>query len=325
MKFDVLFTADHHYIEILLSSIYSFLLNSKLERVRIHIITSGFTKEDYSKVETVIKAFETAEVHFYSLEDYSIEKYQISPWHGTQISNARLFFEDIILPHTSNMDELLYLDSDTITLSSLDGLENYQQGIYACKDVCMRCYPASLQIPTYYNSGVLRINIQKWIEEDCQKQIVDMARQKKIPYRYPDQDLLNCALGHHISPLSISFNLPPNAYIFQDFFAKLYFNEKRRNVSWEEIKSAKQDPKILHSSGLFGIKPWHSKANPFYEEFMKYLSIVSPEFTPSELHALKKYLAAFPFILKTLLLSETIIPESVNNSIRKISLKMHEM
>ena len=49
-KFDVLFTTDKGYIDIMLASLYSFLLNSKLENIRVHIITKDFSLEDYAKM-----------------------------------------------------------------------------------------------------------------------------------------------------------------------------------------------------------------------------------------------------------------------------------
>ena len=49
-KFDVLFTTDRKYIDIMLSSLYSFLLNSNLENIRVHIITQDFSLEDYKRV-----------------------------------------------------------------------------------------------------------------------------------------------------------------------------------------------------------------------------------------------------------------------------------
>ena len=45
--FDILYSVDNRYIDIMLSSIYSLLCNGKLENLRIHIITSNFSKEDY--------------------------------------------------------------------------------------------------------------------------------------------------------------------------------------------------------------------------------------------------------------------------------------
>ena len=59
----------------------------------------------------------------------------------------------------------------------------------------------------------------------------------------------------------------------------------------EEIAEAKKDPKILHSTGVLGIKPWQkNRINPFNDVFMKYIYEVNPEFTKEELSLLKRAL-----------------------------------
>ena len=92
-KFDVLFTADRKYIDIMLSSLYSFLLNSNLENIRVHIITQDFSLEDYKRVEQITNLFNNIELYFYPLENFDIDKYNIPKWRDGQISNSRLFFE----------------------------------------------------------------------------------------------------------------------------------------------------------------------------------------------------------------------------------------
>ena len=53
-KNDILFTANKGYIDILLASIYSLLLNGELKNLRIHIISDGFDSYDYKRIEELI-------------------------------------------------------------------------------------------------------------------------------------------------------------------------------------------------------------------------------------------------------------------------------
>ena len=69
--------------------------------------------------------YPNVELYFYDIATFDIEKYGISNWRGTQIANARLFYQNILGASVSEMDNLLYLDSDTIVVSDLNDLEEY--------------------------------------------------------------------------------------------------------------------------------------------------------------------------------------------------------
>ena len=322
-KFDVLFTTDKGYIDIMLASLYSFLLNSKLENIRVHIITKDFSLEDYKSVEKIINLFPTIEVYFYPLESFNIEKYNIPKWRDGQISNSRLFFENILKPHILNIKKLLYLDCDTITVSNLRDLKN-TDSLLMCRDICCfnRYYKNLYNLDSYYNSGVIFIDVDEWVKKGYEEKIIKfLENHKNIKLSYPDQDIINCALSEHIKELPINYNLPPHAYIFNKFFSKLYFNESRRNVSHKEVEAAKNDVKIIHSYGLSGIKPWHSKFNPYNEDFMKYILEVNPNFKPDELDKIKKLVSKFPNLYRTMLLARTYMPEKIEDKVKVLALK----
>lgn len=324
-KNDILFTSNKGYIDIMLASIYSMLLNGNLKNVRIHIICEGFSSSDYKKIEDIIKKFNGTEVYFYRMEDYDITKYNIPDWHGTQIANARLFFGDILKPHNMNIENLLYLDADTITVGDLNGLDKYKDSLHAVRDACLRHYYKSLDnLDTYYNSGVIYFNVDEWMSKDYQSKIIELLKTNKVKLTYPDQDIFNCAIRNGINDLPVSYNLPPHAYMFKGTSAKMYFNDKFRNVNYKEIGEAVIAPKIIHTYGLTGIKPWQSDFNPYYDEYMKYIMMVNPNFTPTELEGLKKIAAKLPNTYKALLLARTYMTETIERPVRNLTLKCHK-
>jgi len=320
-KFDVMFSSDSKYIDIMLASIYSFLLNSNFDNIRIHIITSGFSKEDYKKIEDFIAMFPNTEIYFYPMEGFDIERYKLPSWRGVQISNARLFFEEIIKPQILGIENMLYLDSDTITVSDLTDLENYSDGLYAVKDSCMNEYVTSLpNLPTYYNSGVIYINVNEWINGGYQDRIVDfLENNSNIELRLPDQDTLNCALTDQFKQLPLKYNIPPTVYAFNNTFRKIYFNPNRRNISYEQVVEAIQDPKIFHGYGFGGFKPWQGKFNPYSEEFMKYILSVNPDFKSDKLDCIQTAIAKFPYLYRAIILMMTYMPQSLEQRIKKIA------
>lgn len=324
-KFDVMFTSDNKYIDIMLASIYSFLLNSNLENIRIHIIASNFSLDDYKRVENFIKLFSDVEIYFYPFENFDIEKYNIPNWRGGQISNSRLFFQDILKSHISNIKNLLYLDSDTITVSDLTELNKYKDGLYACKDGCLHHYYKSLNdLDTYYNSGVILINVNEWLENNYKEKIIETLQDTKIKFTFPDQDIFNCALKDYIRKLPINYNVSPHVYAFNDFFSKIYYNSKYRNIGYQDAKAAKNDPKIIHSYGFSGIKPWNGKFNPYYDEYMKYILEVNPYFKADELDDMKEKISKFPHLYRILLLTRTYLSEEMEKPLRSLALKCQQ-
>lgn len=326
-KFDVMFSTDNRYIDFMLASLYSFLLNSKFPSIRVHIITSNFTLEDYKKIEDIVNEFSNVDLYFYPLENFDIEKYNISNWKGSQIANARLFFEEILKPHLLGIKNLLYLDSDTLTVSDLRKLNFYKDGLYAVKDMCLKSYYKDFSnLDTYYNSGVIFINVLEWLENGYQEKIIKMLRENNNNnnFRFPDQDVFNCALSQNIKQLPVSYNLGPYAYLFEEFFSKLYFNPKYRNIGYDEVKLALDEPKIIHSYGLADIKPWNGDFNPYYDEFMKYLLEVNPNFESVQLGGFKKIISNNPNLYRLNVLVRTYLPERIENNIKSLSLKCQQ-
>lgn len=323
-KFDILFTANKKYIDIMLASIYSLLLNSNLPSVRLHIICEGFDKEDYERVESIIKQFKSVEVYFYPLENYNISKYNIPDWHGTQIANARLFFGDIIKPYILNIENLLYLDSDTITVGTLSDLTQYQNGLHAVKDSCLHHYYKSLNnLSSYYNSGVLYFDVKEWMNNDYQSKLLQALKDSNVELSYPDQDILNYTIGNEINELPVKYNIPPHAYLFKGKLKKIYFNPSFRNISHQEIDEATNDPRIIHTYGLTGIKPWQTPFNPFFNEYMKYIRQINPDFQVEELDRFKKVLIMAPHLYQALLIARTYMSESIEKKVRTLALKCH--
>lgn len=316
---DVLYTVNNKYLHICLASILSLIRNGNISNLKLHIITSDFSMEDYHFAEEFLNKF-NIEYYFYDLKCFDIEKFGIPNWRGTQIANARLFFQEIIGSSLSNIQNLLYLDSDLIIVNDLTSLEEFQgNGISAVKDACFKSYLQKLGgLSNYFNSGVLFINPDIWTKEDYQSKIIEFLNNCQFELVYPDQDALNCALNGHIHDLPLNYNLGANAYLFSEKYQRIYYG-KKINIQSDELEIAKKDPKILHSTGVLSIKPWSdNNINPFNEEFMKYILEVNPEFQKVELSKLKKVLSSYPPIFKALVLMKSQMPEPVHNLARKL-------
>lgn len=326
---DIMYATDDRYLDIMLGSIYSLICNGNIKNLKIHIITSNFSKNNYKKIELFFNLYPDIKYYFYPLETFDIEKYGIPEWRNSQIANARLFFQEILKDSIDKIDNLLYLDSDTIIVDDLNDLNNYTDGIFAVKDGgrLKKKYITLGNLTNYYNSGVIYINVNEWLNNDYQTKIINTIESNNIKFILPDQDILNTSLSNQITPLPFEYNVPPFTYIFNGILGKLYFNNQKKCVGYDEVIYSKEHPKILHSYGFSNIKAWDSKINPFHDEFMKYILSINPEFKSKELSNIKKLITTIPTLYYAIVLTRIYLPnnteEQLNKMISYIKNKMH--
>lgn len=323
---DVLYTINSGYIDIMLGSIYSLVLNSGIPKIRLHIIVSDFSFEDYKKVETALANFPNIEYYFYDLNSFDIEKFQIPNWRGSQIANARLFFQRIMLDSTlSSISNLLYLDADTLVVSSLEGLEDYQDfTINAVRENGPKDNSRRLNLKgNYYNSGVIFYNIANWLDQGLEEKIVHFLENTTLPIVFPDQDILNVALKDEINPMPLSYNLTANNALFGPLGDALYFGNENIVGTFEEVQAAKKDAKILHCNGLFDIKPWsNNHLNPYNEIYMEYIRMANPDFKKTDLEGIQYVLSKFPHLTKMGVIISSYFPDKTQNYVRKLLTKV---
>lgn len=223
-SFHVLYTVNQKYVDICLTSLLSMIKNSALHYITCHIITEGFQKEDYQKLNHFLKQHQNVEIKCYPLETFNIERFNIPSWRGTQISNARLFFQEIMNQEMSKINQLLYLDADTLIISDLNRLKEFKNGLYAVKDIGItkrRC--KELGVKNYFNSGVLLIDINDWIDKKSQDSIINFLSNYQKPLLWPDQDILNLVFQEKIRPLPMEFNISDASITYQRFLEYLYY------------------------------------------------------------------------------------------------------
>lgn len=320
-KLDVLYTVNNKYIDIMLASILSLIENGKVN-IRLHIITSDFTKEDYYKIVDFLNNL-NIEFYFYDFNKFAIEKYHLPKWRNTEVANARLFFQSVMGYDLEKIENLLYLDADTLVVDSLSGLQDYNNNtINAVIESAQKSHFIKTNIYPYYNSGVLYFNISKWINNNMEDKIIHYLENRTDTLIFPDQDTINYSLHKYITQLPLNYNFLAIERFLNSYFRKLFFDTYPRNIKTKEIENAMLNPIILHSTSLFEIKPWDSNVHPDYELFTKYLNIVNPEFKSDELTIWQKFFAKNPTLLKVLIVGHSFIPKTIQPMARKLAVKV---
>lgn len=313
---DVLYSTNHNYLPNTLASILSLVRNSLLnqnEYFTVHMIIENLTLRDQNLIENVKKICPNLTLNVYKLEEYNIKNYGIPDWQQTQVANSRLFFQDILGDAVYEIDKLLYLDADTIVVGDLSPIENMKGLICAVEDVLPDIYAKSLNLSKYYNSGVLLFDVPNWIKQKTQEQIKEYIQTHSLSeLKYPDQDILNIVCNQQISDLPKSYNLHSFIYALKDHALKQYCNH--RKLCFEDIIDAKNNPKILHSTGFLGVKPWMiNRIHPYSDIFNEYLYKVDPNYEAKKPNGIKGILVQCPKLFYLLYNLNLYLPVSMNS------------
>ncbi len=322
----IMYTINKKYLEIMLVSMYSLIENGGLEKIHFHIVTADFDEEANNKVGEFLSRFPNVTYNLYRLEDYPIDNYGIPSWRGTQIANARLFFPRIIKESNPNIDNLLYIDSDTIIKGNLTGLKEYN-GSTVCaareEGAKKETYQERLGLDRYYNSGVIYLNVDKWNSLDFEHEMKLFNPQGKYRIIYPDQDIFNLVLREEIETIPSRYNLSPYPIIMSPLEMRLYY--RNRQLTVEEVLEEKRHAVILHSIGLFNIKPWYKNhINPLTKDFEEYIRRIDPEYELEELSSLKKIFTFSPALFKAIIIAKSAFPKKLNDVASSLSLRLQK-
>lgn len=280
----ILYTLNDKFVPQVATCICSICENNKEEKnITFHLFSLGITEKNKKKLTEFVKSYKY-QIKFYELEDLSTYfdfQFDTNGWNPIVL--ARLLI-DKILPKEIN--RVIYLDGDTITLASILELWN--------TDMKNKVIGASIE-PTvdkerkkslgllnsnYYNAGVLLINLDLWRKNNTGEKIINYYKEKKGQLFANDQDAINGALKDEIYTLSPKYNF------FNTFIQYPYhFLEKLElpatYISKKIFDDAKKNPCIIHFLGEE--RPWRKyNTHKYSKEYKKYLSITPWKDTEDE-------------------------------------------
>lgn len=162
----------------------------------------------------------------------------------------RIFLPDLL----PDADRVLYLDVDTLVTDSLAPLLDLDlAGHYlgAVTNVFLdhhlrRPAELGLRLESYFNSGVLLMNLDAMRRDDCTAALRAYAVENAGRIEWPDQDALNFVLGERRLPLHPRWNAM-NA---------LRLTRAAEVFTVEELEEALRRPAIRHFEGPGYNKPW---------------------------------------------------------------------
>ncbi|MCD8318026.1 MAG: glycosyltransferase family 8 protein [Paraprevotella sp.] len=168
--------------------------------------------------------------------------------------------------------KMLYLDCDTLVNGSLRELWETDIDGYACAvvedqeadDITLK-NRIGVYDTTYFNSGVLLINMDYWRIYHVARRLVDFIREHPSACLFPYQDALNAVLHDEMKYL-------PYGYNYQDLWYTCDYQWLRLHASkFKEVERWKKNPVVVYFAG--GNKPWQKDcSHPFAKYYLECLS-----------------------------------------------------
>ena len=260
---------DSSYVKHCGTTLISLFENNPKTEFCIHIIAQSLSQSDRD-VLTALAVKYKHHMYFYSPDMRMLKGFTIRATHN-RLSLAAYYrcFLSAILPQ--DIDRVLYLDCDIIILGNICPLWetplSSDIALTAVED--MGCHEKHryeiMQYPeeySYFNSGVLLINLSYWREHHVAQACIDFYH--KYPERiiFNDQDLLNCVLYAHKKLVGLQWNV-------QDGF---YRNTRSISPEWRTKNQAiLEHPLILHFTNR---KPWnYDSQHPLRNIYFKYWAL----------------------------------------------------
>jgi lipopolysaccharide biosynthesis glycosyltransferase len=262
-------------------SITSLFENNKdLNEINVYIAGEGLSDENKAKLKKTAENYGRSII---LLDAGKIDKFMaendVINYNMSKAPYYRVFIDELL---PESVSRVLYIDSDTVVVGSLSGLESFS---FEPDKVCaMKRDPVFAEHKTsiglnendiYYHSGVILFDLENWRKHKCSDLLIKEIAEGRAKYRLPDQDLLSRAINKNIQALDLKYNfLSHIPYLGIDIYRAISDAHDETYYTTGQMKEAMDDPVILHCvRGVVGV-PWEQgNTNPFKGEWTKYKEI----------------------------------------------------
>lgn len=261
---DIVCNIDRNYVEHCGVMLTSLFVNNADLKFRIHIINTGLSGIEKKRLTGYIEE-NHMDVSFYDVDFSSIKDFPITKKDHLSLAAYLRLFMPKLLP--VDLNKVLYLDCDLLVVDSIKelwntDLENNSIGVVEERGPFDIESPKVLKYPveySYFNSGVMLVNLKKWRENALYERAMKFISANKELIMLHDQDVLNALLYKERKFISIRWNL-------MDFFLFARPDvQERRLLDW---KLAIQRPAIIHFTGKR--KPWLRNCDsPYRNQYIK--------------------------------------------------------
>lgn len=213
-KKHIVCTIDDSFVKYCIVALTSLLENNSDEQFDIHIVGPIYFVETKRLLKETIEEKYNQTLHIYSINEEELLKdfKGLNFLHFSITACARLFLTEIL---PQRISKVLYLDSDLIVRKNIQELWNkditdYAIGCVEDMSSAKQTYYERLQYDSkysYFNSGVLLINLDYWRHNNVLQELMEYFHQQKEKLIFIDQDLLNGVLYNRKKTLHPMWNV----------------------------------------------------------------------------------------------------------------------
>lgn len=271
----VCYTSDNNYAHILGTAIYSLLLNNiNIEKIYIYILDNGISDSNKDIINKIVNKFRRRCCFIDVSKQLTDVVNCNAASYGGFSTYARIYIQRFL---PKNIERLLFIDTDTLVLNSLESIMNIDLSHYvlaAVKDTVTLEYRHGLRMKdndSYFNAGILYINMNRWRNEGIEKQLLGLLP-KIAPYCiYADQDLINIVLKNEVYVLPIKYNCMavPLILKLKDVFQIFKLNRDNYYTT-KDVEQSLKNPYIIHFNSGLGSRPWIKESrHPYCNQWLK--------------------------------------------------------
>jgi lipopolysaccharide biosynthesis glycosyltransferase len=285
---------DQNFIIHFYVVITSIFTNNKGAAITLHVITSGVSPEEQEEIRQYAQQ-NNAAIRYYEIDMELVSSFHIQSQYFTAATFYRLFFPAVLPP---DVKRFIYLDTDIVVSGDLTRFHEIDlQGfpIAAALDPGVIARPElGVHEPyTYFNAGILLIDIDQWRQQQVTEKAVRyiLDNPEKIPY--VDQDALNATMIGNWRKIGNEFNLQRGNV---------------QNVPKKQVQVLLRDAIVVHYTS--NDKPW----NPYCTHPLKHLYWLYLSKSPKALN--KRYSGTKLFkIIATSYVNNMIVSFYLNNPV----------
>ena len=278
---NVMYATDENYAEIMAVSIKSMMLTNQWEPIHFFLVEDGISEVSRQKLTDMICEAGNAVTFLAKPDIRGLLDVTLRTLRWSDSAYSRLFMAELF-GSNSGIEKLLYMDCDTIIVDSLKELWDTDISDYlgaACLE-CMsnmhkRIVGAGAK-DNYINTGVLLLNVKRWIEEDIQKIECDFIKKYHGKTEYVDQGVINGTVSNRFKIVNPRYNITALAYDFTYKEMQIY-RKPSFGYSEQKWEAAVERPAVIHfTTSFLSLRPWYFGSKHPYASEWKRIHDITP-------------------------------------------------
>ncbi|WP_297646842.1 glycosyltransferase [uncultured Treponema sp.] len=267
---NIVYTCQENYANIAGISIFSLLKTNLNEYIHIYFLDSGLSENSKNRMRNLCKSHGKSYIDFFDVS-LLLKKYsdKLTAFQNNYATYAKLFTE-MLLP--KNINDCLYIDADTIILSSLSEIFNNKDKFTLSMgyDVVHKNHKKNISMKVsepYFNAGVIFMNLKKWRENNYSEKILKFISEKNS-FIYGDQDIFNLVFRNDIGKLDFKNNVITQFFFFKKLWLIRLLYKLNDNNFYNKSEFNFSKINIIHFTYFpFILRPWFLGSNHPYVNY----------------------------------------------------------